>query len=506
MKRFKINNSGFTLMEVIIAMALVTIVATFAATALAAGGKSFAKTQDISLSSDDSLSECEQYLAKDAEHGKTEGDYQLKKTSGGLAGFPDVKLEIKDSMDTSVGMGEADVKYVAFKRVPKEDDSLAATGGGGVSDSGAGLTSGDDIDSGDSGESGSGGSEGEHTEDSGSGSDSDTGSIVWKPVTEPVTEAVTEAVTEPQTEATTKSQLFNGGVSGANLADYIGKNNNTALQGEIKSADGISLNIGWSNINGVTSEGFIKLGSGQSINLLSPVGMKDGKKYKTILIFESSDGSIPKISDNGQQKSVKEYAIVDDGSGWRPIKNESGCEIYLAGIRFEEIVETTTTTTVTTTTTTTTTTTEATTETTTQAVSGQNTPSSAAGVGLSSSDLRYYSACSWSSGYIVSESLRSADGTTFVFNWSHVSDVTSEGIVISGGKQLAVGDVHDDSWNRNYKVTVTLATRDGSVPQCTIGGVQVSGNSYTLPEGQTQFTIASGNSEVIITGIHAERI
>lgn len=174
MKRtIRCNNKGFTIMEVMIAMALVMIVASFAATALASGQRSTIKTVDISKGGDVALSECENYLAG-SESGKTDGDYQLKKESGGLNGFPDIKLEVKDTADNSNG-----VRYVAFKRDGEEhSDDEVAEGGGGMLDT-------DEEDA----------------------TEAPTEAPTQAPteaVTEPTTEAPTEASTEAPTEASTE--------------------------------------------------------------------------------------------------------------------------------------------------------------------------------------------------------------------------------------------------------------------------------------------------------------
>jgi prepilin-type N-terminal cleavage/methylation domain-containing protein len=99
MKKLNINNKGFTLVESLVALSLVTITATFAATAINATQKSVVTTKEISAGSDSAFSGCERFLATGSDKGKSDQEYYLKKTSGQLSGLGDIKLAIKDSTD-----------------------------------------------------------------------------------------------------------------------------------------------------------------------------------------------------------------------------------------------------------------------------------------------------------------------------------------------------------------------------------------------------------------------
>lgn len=132
----RLNNKGFTLMEVIVAMALVTLVASFVGSAIVSAQKNTLKTQELSAGMDDAFVGSEEYLADSSAIGSTDGNYKLTRVSGGLNDFPEIDLAIRDS---SNGTDDA-VKYVAFKR--SEDNENILGGGGSVSNSGGGVTEG----------------------------------------------------------------------------------------------------------------------------------------------------------------------------------------------------------------------------------------------------------------------------------------------------------------------------------------------------------------------------
>lgn len=345
MKKLMNNKSGFTLMEVMVAMALVTIVATFTAMALTANGKSLTKTQEISKGSGSSLSECENYLANDAEHGKTEGDLKLKKTSGGLTGFPDITLEIKDSSETNASANETNVKYVAFKRVGENN---SAVGGGGVSSDGSGITS---------------GSDGGGDKDSGVDKEPEkhpvTEAPTLAPVTEtptetptlaPVTEAPTQAATsapatEAQTEAPTNSTPQQGAGSvyfnKTSLKDKtqpLGWRDGYVLSGvSMKNTDDVEMNVGYSVVSDVTTEGVLLKGSDSFVVDCVHDSSWRGKYYVTVYLTSESGGN-PDCYVNNVHVTEKVYRIpYDENSNGRfEVRVQGGSQVIVTGVNAEK--------------------------------------------------------------------------------------------------------------------------------------------------------------------------
>lgn len=176
----KLNNKGFSLMEIIVALAMVTIIATFASTAIVSTKKSAARTAELSGDMDTAMRISENFLADGSQPGET-GTSKMVKTSGGMSGFPDIALTVKDSSTSTFDGESSKVKYIAFRRSKTDEESA---------DPGAERPN-EDVT--------------EDEEETTAKAPEEIDDEKVEPTTEATTEAPTEPPTEPVTEAPTET-------------------------------------------------------------------------------------------------------------------------------------------------------------------------------------------------------------------------------------------------------------------------------------------------------------
>lgn len=361
------NNNGFTLMEVVIAMALVTLIASYVATAMSSTQRSVVASQTLSSGGDQALTDCENFLASDTNAGDSNGNYVLKKTGGQLAGFPDVALAIENG----VGV-DNDVKYVAFKRADGNENS--ALGGGPTGEGGGGAASGNTDSNTEDGNNGGGNGNGNSKDEDKAEKESEKESkkdeheaekesqkeeheaekeskkeeITTPPqtVTEPPMQPTTsELTTEAQSEETTSSvpkidgndDMFFGG-----REDVLGINKGNAYynwKGEFEYIpcydktfnvkDDIYATIGWSCIKDIDQNGIL-LGKNHHVRFYNIV---DTANYgwnicNTVTVhIATKDGSVPTFLINGQIVTGDTFVVSGGGFQIQALEQE----IYVTG-------------------------------------------------------------------------------------------------------------------------------------------------------------------------------
>lgn len=348
------NNDGFTLMEVVIAMALVTLIASFTATAMTNTQRSVIASQQVSTDGNAALTDCENFLASDTGSGDSSGNYVLKRTDGQLAGFPPINLAIDRSIDSGT-----DVNYVAFKRAG-ESSTVSVGGGGETAEGGAGATSGStDANTGEGG--GASGSNEESapvtepttqptTAAPTTTTEATTQPTTAAPVTEAATQPTTDApVTETQSEETTSQAVEQNGsfdVFFGGMESALGINKSNCInwggggigilcsaQPDFTIKDDIVATFAYSVITDINQNGILVDPQNYNYVQFNRIHDNSWKYYSVTLHIATTDNSVPKFYVNGELVEGNTVTIKGDS-----MTKITGCEqaFYITGLTIAE--------------------------------------------------------------------------------------------------------------------------------------------------------------------------